>query len=91
MRSYCVEEQWTNDNFVPTFKEYMIKALATGTYRFLTVVDFIGMEKLAGEREYQWLMTNPKIVEAANLHGRLINDMRSRKVCATAIYIIYSN
>ncbi|KAF2287604.1 hypothetical protein GH714_001512 [Hevea brasiliensis] len=54
-----------------------ILALVDDTYDSYVV--FLGVEKLAGVKEFKWLETNPKLVEASKFFGRLLNDMVARK------------
>jgi hypothetical protein len=38
------------------------------------------MEEVAGGEEYEWLKSNPKIIKAGNMIGRLMNDLASHEV-----------
>ncbi|XP_050206947.1 probable terpene synthase 6 [Mercurialis annua] len=79
VRGYQVEAQWYHGRFVPSFDEYMQIALTTCTFAVITAVAFIGMDKSAGAKEYEWLDTNPKIVQASKVPGRLANDIVARE------------
>ncbi|KAF2287650.1 hypothetical protein GH714_002121 [Hevea brasiliensis] len=78
VRSYLVEAQWFNDRHLPPFNEYMHNALISSCFSLLPPVVFLGVEKLAGVKEFKWLET-PKLVEASKFFGRLLNDMVARK------------
>ncbi|KAF2287617.1 hypothetical protein GH714_001803 [Hevea brasiliensis] len=79
VRSYLVEAQWFYDRHLRPFNEYMHNALISSCFSLLPPVVFLGVEKLAGVKEFKWLETNPKLVEASKFFGRLLNDMVARK------------
>ncbi|XP_057997684.1 probable terpene synthase 6 [Hevea brasiliensis] len=79
VRSYLVEAQWFYDLHLPPFNEYMHNALISSSFSLLLPVVFLGVENLAGVKEFKWLETNPKLVEASKFFGRLLNDMVARK------------
>jgi hypothetical protein len=41
---------------------------------------FLGMEEVAGGEEYEWLKSNPKIIKAGKMIGRLMNDIVGHEV-----------
>ncbi|EEF43762.1 Casbene synthase, chloroplast precursor, putative [Ricinus communis] len=91
VKAYIVEAQWFSDGYVPLFDEYMRNGLITSGYRVLPAASFIGMENTVGAEDYKWVQSNPKIVRAAQMIGRLMNDIAShedeqkRGHCASAI------
>ncbi|EEF48772.1 Casbene synthase, chloroplast precursor, putative [Ricinus communis] len=91
VRSYYVEAQWFSDGYVPSFDEYMRNGLITSTYTVLPAASFIGMENTVGEKEYKWVQSNPKIVKAAKIICRLMDDItthedeQKRGHCASSI------
>lgn len=74
-----MEAQWFYDRHLRPFNEYMHNALISSCFSLLPPVVFLGVEKLAGVKEFKWLETNPKLVEASKFFGRLLNDMVARK------------
>ncbi|KAJ9141348.1 hypothetical protein P3X46_031890 [Hevea brasiliensis] len=80
LRSYRMEAQWFNEGYVPTFDVYLQNGSESSTYGVVVAAGFIGMEKIAGIKEYQWLQSNPKIVKALKVLGRLENDIVSHQV-----------
>ncbi|WCJ35028.1 Hedycaryol synthase [Euphorbia peplus] len=79
-RSYLVEAQWlSKDEYVPTFDEYIKNGLITSTYGSLSSATMIGMDEV-GVEDYDWMKTNPKMIEATKLIGRLLNDIKPHKV-----------
>ncbi|KDP46456.1 hypothetical protein JCGZ_12939 [Jatropha curcas] len=78
-RAYFVEANWFNEGYVPPFEEYINNGLVTSAYIVIPAASFIGMEKVVGSKEYQWVKENPKIVNASKLIGRLMDDVTSRE------------
>nr|TKS11592.1 hypothetical protein D5086_0000071850 [Populus alba] len=64
---------------VPTFDEYVRNGLATSTYGVIMAASFLGMEEVAGGEEFEWLKSNPKIIKAGKMIGRLRNDVVSHE------------
>ncbi|XP_057996017.1 probable terpene synthase 6 [Hevea brasiliensis] len=79
LRSYRMEAQWFNEGYVPTFDVYLQNGSESSSYGVIVAAGFIGMEKIAGIKEYQWLQSNPKIVKALKVLGRLENDIVSHQ------------
>ncbi|CAK7350865.1 unnamed protein product [Dovyalis caffra] len=78
--AYHVEAQWAAKGHVPTFDEYVRNGLTTTVYGVIMAASFLGMEEVAGVEEYEWLKSNPKIVRAGKMIGRLMNDIVSHEV-----------
>ncbi|KDP35929.1 hypothetical protein JCGZ_09901 [Jatropha curcas] len=79
LRAYRMEAQWFNDGYVPMFGEYLPNGATSSSYGVIAAVSFIGMEKFAGFKEYEWLKADPKIANASKIIGRLLNDIVSHK------------
>jgi hypothetical protein len=77
VRGYHAEAEWADKCHVPTFDEYVRHGLATSAYGVLKAASFLGMEE--GE-EYEWLKSNPKIIKAGKMIGRLMNDIVDHEV-----------
>jgi len=75
-----VEAQWADEGYVPTFDEYVRNGLATSTYAVITAASFVEMDEVAGREEYEWLNSNPKIIKAGKMIGRLMNDIAGHEV-----------
>ncbi|KAG6737399.1 hypothetical protein POTOM_058917 [Populus tomentosa] len=65
--------------------------LATCTYGVIMAASFLGMDEVAGGEEYEWLKSNPKIIKAGKMIGRLRNDVvghedeQKRGDCASGV------
>jgi len=80
VRGYHAEAEWADKCHVPTFDEYVCNGLATCTYGVIMAASFLGMEEVAGGEEYEWLISNPKIIKAGKTIGRLRNDIVGHEV-----------
>uniref|UniRef100_A0A2K1WPM3 Isoprene synthase, chloroplastic n=1 Tax=Populus trichocarpa TaxID=3694 RepID=A0A2K1WPM3_POPTR len=90
-RAYRVEAQRADEGHVPTFDEYVRNGLTTSAYGVITAVSFVGMDEVAGQEEYKWLKSNPKIMKAGKMICRLVNDIvghedeQKRGDCASGV------
>ena len=75
-----MEAQWADEGHVPPFDEYVRNGLTTSAYGVLMAASFLGMEEVAGGEEYEWLKSNPKIIKAGKMIGRLMNDIVGHEV-----------
>ncbi|XP_065847849.1 probable terpene synthase 6 [Euphorbia lathyris] len=79
-RSYFVEAQWLNeDEYVPPFDEYIKNGLVTSANDAISSAVMIGIEEI-GIKDYEWMKSNPKIIEAPKFLGRMINDTKAHEV-----------
>jgi len=78
-QAYLTESRWFHSNHIPTVEEYMEVAIVTSTYAMLTTVSFLGMEETT-EEVLIWTTSHPKIIEAASLIGRLMDDIAGSEV-----------
>uniref|UniRef100_A0A2K1WN15 Terpene synthase metal-binding domain-containing protein n=1 Tax=Populus trichocarpa TaxID=3694 RepID=A0A2K1WN15_POPTR len=91
VRGYHAEAEWADKCHVPTFDEYVRNGLATSAYGVVMAASFLGMEEVAGGEEYEWLKSNPKIIKAGKMIGRLMNDIvghedeQKRGDCASGV------
>ncbi|KAJ6296896.1 hypothetical protein OIU78_022592 [Salix suchowensis] len=81
VRGYHAEAEWADKCHVPTFDEYeyVLNGLATSADGVIMAAFFLGLEEVAGVEEYEWLKSNPKIIKAAKMIGRLMNDIVSHE------------
>ncbi|XP_049379109.1 vetispiradiene synthase 2-like [Solanum stenotomum] len=79
VRSYNVEAKWFIEGHMPSVSEYLGNALVTSTYYLVTTAAYLGM-KSATEQDFEWLLTNPKILEANVTFCRVIDDIATYDV-----------
>ncbi|KAJ0046477.1 hypothetical protein Pint_04280 [Pistacia integerrima] len=79
VQGYFSEAKWLNEGYIPTFVEYISLAAETSAVELITSVAFLGMDDIATKEDFDWISTNPKIINAARLIGRLMGDIGSHK------------
>ncbi|KAL8479702.1 hypothetical protein ACS0TY_026578 [Phlomoides rotata] len=77
--SYNVEAKWFIQGYMPPFEEYLSNAFITCAGGYLTLALFLGVESVTKE-EFEWLSKKPKIVAAAMVINRVIDDIASYEV-----------
>ena len=87
VRAYLDEARWCNQGYTPSVEEYMNLALVTTGYFLLSVVSFVGMGEIATEESFGWMFNRPKIVRAAEIVCRCMDDIVSHKVYIISILL----
>ncbi|QCD94019.1 casbene synthase [Vigna unguiculata] len=78
-QAYLSESRWFHSNHTPRVEEYVKVATVTNTYALLTSVSFLGMEDTT-EEVLIWPTSHPKIIEAASVICRLMDDIVGTEV-----------
>ena len=78
--AYFDEAKWFFQKHIPTMEEYMNLTLRTSAYPMLTIVSLLGMGDIVTKEAFDWSFTNPKIIIASSIIGRLVDDIRTHKV-----------
>uniref|UniRef100_A0A5B7AAS5 Uncharacterized protein n=1 Tax=Davidia involucrata TaxID=16924 RepID=A0A5B7AAS5_DAVIN len=79
VRSYYIEAKWFNEQYVPSFDEYMRNALITSTCSMFATSSFMGMGEIATIEAFDWLQTKPKVLVASCTICRLIDDIMTHE------------
>ncbi|KAK4367087.1 hypothetical protein RND71_014967 [Anisodus tanguticus] len=79
VRNYNVEAKWFIEGYMPPVSEYLSNALATSTYYLLTTTSYLGVKSATGQ-DFEWLVKNPKILEANVTLCRVIDDIATYEV-----------
>ncbi|XVE81277.1 hypothetical protein DITRI_Ditri15bG0050900 [Diplodiscus trichospermus] len=79
LNNYLAEVKWRTNDHVPTFQEYMNVAMRTSTFDPIMTISFIGMGATAGIEAFKWLQSEPRIMTAANIIGRIMDDIASHE------------
>ncbi|KAK7262674.1 hypothetical protein RJT34_30249 [Clitoria ternatea] len=74
VQAFITESRWLNCNHTPTYEEYMKVATASCGYALLTTVSLISMEDTT-EEVLIWATSDPKIIKAASIISRLMDDI----------------
>ncbi|XP_016169327.1 probable terpene synthase 2 [Arachis ipaensis] len=78
-QSYLVEAKWCHRGYIPTYDEYKVNGAISSTLP-LQIIAFLGLAGFATKEVFDWIiMSDPKIVKAVSLIGRLMDDMASHK------------
>ena len=80
-RAYFAEAKWLDEERIPTTEEYMDVALVSAGYIALATTSLVGMGDIATTEAFDWLSKGPKIMSSSNLIARVMDDIRSHKVC----------
>ncbi|XP_027355362.1 (-)-germacrene D synthase-like [Abrus precatorius] len=80
IQAYFAEAKWLNSNYTPTVEEYMRVAQASSGYRLLTAIAFVGLGCIATEKVFQWLTSDPKLINASTKISRLMDDVVSNEL-----------
>ena len=80
IRAYFQEAKWFHRKYKPTLEEYMRVALVSSTHPMLATTSFVGMGDIVTKESFEWLFSNPKMVSASAVVGRLMDDIVSHKV-----------
>ncbi|MQM18192.1 hypothetical protein Taro_051179 [Colocasia esculenta] len=78
-KAYLKEAEWRNEGHTPTFQDHLKVSLASSGVSLLTCGFFVGMD-VATQDAFDWLASNPKIVEASAMIGRLVDDIESHEI-----------
>lgn len=87
LRGYLKEAQWFSQKYVPTLEEHRELSLITCTYPTLITIAYVGMGDVVTKETFDWMLTNPKIVEASSIVSRFMDDIVGHKVCIYTIEI----
>ncbi|GAB2292192.1 hypothetical protein Dimus_026443 [Dionaea muscipula] len=79
IRAYFEETKWLNRRDIPTYEEYIKVAQVSVGYPMLSITSMIGVGDRVGKEDFDWMLTKPKIIEAASIIARLMDDMMSHK------------
>ncbi|WJX63671.1 (-)-germacrene D synthase [Trifolium repens] len=77
IQAYMTEARWLNSNYKPTSEEYIRVSMESSGYTLVTLTCYIGMGDIAVEDIFNWISNEPKIVNAANVLCRLMDDIVS--------------
>ncbi|XP_030941564.1 (-)-germacrene D synthase-like [Quercus lobata] len=79
VQAYFEEVVWLKEKYIPTVEEYMSNALISCGYLTLSTISFIVMGDIATKEALEWVIKEPKIVRAASIICRLMDDVVSNE------------
>ncbi|THG05384.1 hypothetical protein TEA_015469 [Camellia sinensis var. sinensis] len=80
VRAYFEEAKWFHQGYVPSIEEYMRVALVTGAYTTLATTSLVGMGEVESKEAFDWVSSDPLVVQASSVVCRLMNDIVSYKL-----------
>ncbi|RDX68210.1 putative sesquiterpene synthase, partial [Mucuna pruriens] len=78
IKCYMVEAKWCHEGFIPTYDEYKVNGILTSIFTPL-MASFIGLGEFTTKDVFDWIFSNPTIMEAVSIIARVLNDMSSHK------------
>ncbi|KAL2331540.1 hypothetical protein Fmac_019121 [Flemingia macrophylla] len=85
-KGYMVEAKWCHEGYIPTYNEYKVNGVLTGGIPILST-PFIGPGEFATKNDFDWILTDSKIIEAVAIIGRLMDDLSSHKFEQERVHI----
>ncbi|XP_045827317.1 probable terpene synthase 2 [Trifolium pratense] len=79
VQAYMTEARWLNNNYKPTLEEYIRVSTESSGYALATTTCYIGMGDIATEEIFKWVSNEPKIINAAIVLCRLMDDIVSNE------------
>ncbi|XP_022144020.1 (-)-germacrene D synthase-like [Momordica charantia] len=77
-RYLFTEAKWYHDGYIPTIEEYLRVARVT-CYHLIPPTSLIGMGDAATKEAFEWIASDPKLLIASGVIGRIMNDITSHK------------
>ncbi|KAH7860029.1 hypothetical protein Vadar_008332 [Vaccinium darrowii] len=75
VRGYLAEAKWYHEGYVPSVEEYMAVGELTSGVQALSTSSFVGMGDLVTKEAFDWVFSNPLIVQVSSAIGRLMDDV----------------
>ncbi|KAM3216242.1 hypothetical protein P3L10_025683 [Capsicum annuum] len=74
LRGYFQEAKWYHGKKVPTMEQYIKNGILTSGCRFIATIYCLGMGKVATKDAFDWLATEPPILDACCIIARLLEN-----------------
>ncbi|XP_019242196.1 PREDICTED: (-)-germacrene D synthase-like, partial [Nicotiana attenuata] len=78
-RAYFQEAEWYHGNNVPTMEQYVKNGIRTSTVPCLATLSWLGIGNEATKEAYDWIASEPPVLLASSIIGRLSNDIVSHE------------
>ncbi|PHT73173.1 hypothetical protein T459_23958 [Capsicum annuum] len=69
-------------------KQFIKNGIPSSTYLVLATISLLGMGKIEAKDAFDWIATEPPILVASSIIGRLLNDLLSHGVYIVYIYLL---
>ncbi|CAA2988682.1 (-)-germacrene D synthase [Olea europaea subsp. europaea] len=75
VRAYFQEAKWEYSGYIPTLEEYMKVGKPSGTYILFSSVSLTAIAELVSKEAFEWVASDPLILQGSEIIGRLMNDL----------------
>ncbi|KAL6838251.1 hypothetical protein ACP4OV_031923 [Aristida adscensionis] len=76
---YLQEAKWSNENYMPSFKDQVDVSSMSSAVPMLTLAALMAAGDQATEEAFEWASSVPDMIRASGEIGRLLNDIPSAK------------
>ncbi|KAK7290801.1 hypothetical protein RIF29_05508 [Crotalaria pallida] len=77
-QAYLIEAKWCHEGHIPTYDEYRVNGILTSTFP-LQLASFIGLGPYATKEVFDWMSSDPDIIQAISVICRFVDDTASHK------------
>ncbi|KAK7324636.1 hypothetical protein VNO77_28359 [Canavalia gladiata] len=88
-QAYLVEAKWCHEEYIPTYDEYKVNGIVSSTTP-LQIITFLLLAKISTQEVIDWILTDPTIIKAVSVIGRLENDVSSHKFERQRVHVASS-
>uniref|UniRef100_A0A151UDR3 (+)-delta-cadinene synthase isozyme C2 n=1 Tax=Cajanus cajan TaxID=3821 RepID=A0A151UDR3_CAJCA len=88
-KAYMVEAKWCHKGYIPTYDEYKANGILTSCCPLL-FTSMICLGEFATEDVLDWIFSDPKILQASSIIGRVMDDMASHKFEQQRVHVASS-
>ncbi|XP_047174416.1 probable terpene synthase 2 [Vigna umbellata] len=89
VKGYLVEAKWCNEGYILTYDEYKINGVFTSCCPIF-VTTFVCLGDFATKDVFDWILSNPDILRAASVIGRVLDDIASHKFEQQRVHVASS-
>ncbi|KAJ4825927.1 hypothetical protein Tsubulata_011159 [Turnera subulata] len=80
VRALHAESLWLGNKYVPSLEEYnATSSYVTAGVTVMLAATYMGMGEVAGAKEFEWLFSAPRVIRAAMIMGRIMDDIASHE------------
>nr|KYP35890.1 (+)-delta-cadinene synthase isozyme C2 [Cajanus cajan] len=88
-KAYMVEAKWCHKGYIPTYDEYKANGILTSCCPLL-FTSMICLGEFATKDVLDWIFSDPKILQASSIIGRVMDDMASHKFEQQRVHVASS-
>ncbi|XP_061341817.1 (-)-germacrene D synthase-like [Gastrolobium bilobum] len=77
-QAYLIEAKWCQEGYIPTYDEYKDNGVVSSTLP-VQIISFLGLGEFSTKELLDWIFSDPTIIKAVSVIGRLADDISSHK------------